>query len=440
MTASGILKNKLWMPEWIAICTRRWIKERSSGVIGFRGENMRPLIAKGSEDAKSRIFRSHEFRFPFFKAHVSISLTMKYSLSIALLFLSATFPVFSQKGGPLISPEIHSDQSITFRLRTPKAQSVAIRGQWDKKEVSMTLDPDKMWSITMPSIPSGVWEYSFIVDGLAVIDPANPAIKPQRNPNTSILHIPGTPPNPWDFQDVPHGTVHQHAYLSKALDKQRSAWVYTPPGYEADTTTKYPLLVLQHGSGDRHETWVAHGKAHWILDNLIAAGKAKPMIVLMLDGHPLGQIPREMADKRSESLIAFKNELFNDGLPLVEKLYRVSPDREQRAITGLSMGGWQSLSIGMTNLDRFAWVGSFSGAVDENEIQTALDNASDSNAKLKLLWIACGEKDFLLDRNNQLITTLKTRGVNHEWHLTPGDHSWPIWRDYLAQFAPKLFR
>jgi enterochelin esterase-like enzyme len=364
---------------------------------------------------------------------------MKHLLSIALLFFSATITSFAQKGGPLISPEIQKDQGVTFRLRTPKAQSVAIRGQWDKEQVSLTQDGDQIWSVTLPGIKAGVWEYSFIVDGLMMIDPANPAIKPQRNPNTSILHLPGTPSNAWDFQDVPHGTVHQHAYLSKALGKQRSAWVYTPPGYEAETTTKYPLLVLQHGSGDRHETWVAHGKAHWILDNLIAAGKAKPMIILMIDGHPLGQVPREMADKRSESLKAFKNELFEDGLPLVEKLYRVSPDREQRAITGLSMGGWQSLSIGMTNLDRFAWVGSFSGAVDENEIKPALDDASGTNTKLKLLWIACGEKDFLLDRNNQLISALKARGVNHEWHLTAGDHSWPVWRDYLTQFVPKLF-
>jgi enterochelin esterase family protein len=234
--------------------------------------------------------------------------------------------------------------------------------------------------------------------------------------------------------------VHQHDYLSKALGTQRSAWVYTPPGYEADSTTKYPLLVLQHGSGDRHEAWVVHGKAHWIFDNLTAAGKAKPMVVLMLDGHPMGQIPREMAEKRAESLQAFKNELLQDGLPLVESHYRVSAEREQRAIAGLSMGGWQSLSTGMTNLDRFAWIGSFSGAVDENEIKPALDDTAGTNAKLKLLWIACGEKDFLLERNNLLITTLKARGVSHEWRLTPGDHSWPVWRDYLAEFVPKLFR
>ena len=364
---------------------------------------------------------------------------MKHLLSLAFVF-ACTCAALAQKSGPVISPDIQDDQSVTFRLRAPKSQSVAVRGQWDRQAVPMTKDAEGLWNLSVPGVPAGVWEYSFVVDGLTMIDPVNPAQKPQRNPTASILHIPGTPPNPWDFQDVPHGTVHQHTYLSKALNKQRSAWIYTPPGYEAGTQKEYPLFVLQHGSGDRHETWVQHGKAHWILDNLIAVGKARPMIILMIDGHPLGQIPREMADRRAQSLTAFKNELFQDAIPLVESHYRVSKDPMQRSLAGLSMGGWQALSIGMTNLDRFAWIGSFSGAVDENEIKPALDDAAGTNAKLKLLWIACGEKDFLLDRNNQLIAKLKASGVNHEWHETAGDHSWPVWRNYLTEFAPKLFR
>ena len=364
---------------------------------------------------------------------------MKHLLSLACV-LACTCTAFAQKSAPIISPDIQDDHSVTFRLRAPKSQSVALRGQWDKQAVPLTKDDQGLWNLTVPNVPAGVWEYSFIVDDLTMIDPVNPAQKPQRNPTSSILHISGTPPNPWDFQDVPHGTVHQHTYLSKALSKQRSAWVYTPPGYEAGTQKDYPLFVLQHGSGDRQETWVVHGKAHWILDNLIAAGKAQPMIILMIDGHPLGQVARDMADRRALSLAAFKNELFQDAIPLVESHYRVSPDRTQRAIAGLSMGGWQALSIGMTNLDRFAWIGSFSGAVDENEIKPALDDAAGTNAKLKLLWIACGEKDFLLERNHQLIDKLKASGVNYEWHETPGDHSWPVWRNYLTDFAPKLFR
>jgi enterochelin esterase family protein len=375
--------------------------------------------------------------FPISAAHVSIVMIMKTLLTLAFFLTSTALSIMAQ---PVISPEIGEDHGVVFRLQAKMATKVLLRGQWDRQQVDMAKDADGVWSVAVPQLKAGVWEYSFIVDGLSMIDPANPTMKPQRNPNTSILHVTGTPPNVWDFQDVPHGAVHQHTYLSKALGRQREAWVYTPPGYEADADKKYPLLVLQHGSGDRHETWVVHGKAHWILDNLIAAGKAKPMIVLMIDGHPQGQIPRERADKRSSSLAAFKKELLEDALPLAESRYRLSTEREQRAIAGLSMGGWQSLSTGMTHLDRFAWIGSFSGAVDENEIKAALDDASGTNEKLKLLWIACGEKDFLLDRNQQLITILKARGIHHDWHLTPGDHSWPIWRDYLADFAPKLFR
>jgi len=350
------------------------------------------------------------------------------------------FGAWAQKNGPLISPEVGNGGEVVFRVKAGKAQEVALRGQWDREQVTMSKDTDGVWSITVPKIKPGVWEYSFVVDGMAIVDPANPAQKPQRTSTSSILHIPGTAPLVWDFQDVPHGTVHQHSYLSKSLGRRREMWVYTPPGYETDLKAIYPLLVLQHGSGDRHDGWVTHGKAHWILDNLIHERKALPMIVMMIDGHPLGMVPREMADMRAKSLEAFKTELMGESLPLVQGTYRVSPKREDRAIAGLSMGGWQSLSTGMTNLDRFATIGSFSGAVDAKEIQIALNDPQGTNSKLKLLWIACGEKDFLLERNEQLISTLKTKGIQHEWRLTPGDHSWPVWRDYLAEFAPKLFR
>ena len=226
---------------------------------------------------------------------------------------------------------------------------------------------------------------------------------------------------------------------SAALGEARQVNVYVPPDY-ATSGKSYPVLYLLHGIGGDENEWRRGGHPEVILDNLIAAGKAKPMIIMMLDGHPLGQIPREMADRRALSLAAFKNELFQDAIPLVESHYRVSADRTQRAIAGLSMGGWQALSIGMTNLDRFAWIGSFSGAVDENEIKPALDDATGTNAKLKLLWIACGKDDRVLERDNQLIAKLKASSVNYEWHETPGDHSWPVWRNCLTDFVPKLFR
>jgi enterochelin esterase family protein len=362
-------------------------------------------------------------------------------LLFALLSVLALACTATAQTGPVVSPEINAaERSVVFRLKAGKASEVKVRTQWNKQTVPMQKGEAGLWSLTVAEVPAGVWEYSFLVDGLAMIDPANPALKPQRSPTTSILHLPGTPPNPWDFQDGPHGAVHQHEFAGRAAGRTRSVWVYTPAGYEREAAKKFPLLVLQHGSGDNHRTWVEHGKAHWILDGLIAAGKARPMIVMMLDGHPLGQVAREAADRRTASLTTFRRELLEEALPLVESLYRVSPHREQRAITGLSMGGWQSLSVGLNALDRFAWVGSFSGAVDEKEIEGALADAAGTNAKLKLLWIACGKDDFLLPRNQQLIATLQARGVKHEWLLSAGDHSWPVWRGYLADFLPRLFR
>lgn len=381
---------------------------------------------------------------------------MKIIPAFLLLFLATlvTFPALAQspapapaptpaRPAPVISPEINADRSVAFRLRAPAAQKVTLRGQWTKDPVLLTRADDGLWSFNAPpdSIPAGVWEYSFNVDGVAMIDPGNSAIKPMREPRTSILHLAADSPSPWDFQDIPHGTVHQHTYLSKALGRPRSVWVYTPPGYETGRTAAYPLLVLQHGSGDNEQTWVAHGKAHWILDRLIAASKARPMVVMMIDGHPFTPAATRDAANRGQAMTAFTRELFDDALPLVESMYRVSPDVAQRGIVGLSMGGGQALTVGLAHLDRFAYVGSFSGVpADEPVTQAVIGDAKGTNAKLRLLWIGCGADDYLLPRNEEFVAKLKAGGVNHEWHLTPGNHSWPVWRGYLADFLPRLFQ
>ena len=228
---------------------------------------------------------------------------------------------------PIISPEVKENRDVTFRLRAPNAKEVLVRGQWAKEPLTLTLGADGNWSGEATAVPPGVWEYSLVVDGLAMIDPDNSALKPMRNPRASILHIPDSPPAAWDFQDVAHGAVHQHSYLSKALGRPRELVVYTPAGYEAGKIASYPLLVLQHGSGDNEQTWVAHGKAHWILDNLIAAGKARPMIVLMINGHPFP--PGANTENRGAAMEAFRRELLEDALPLVEERYRVSKSRDR---------------------------------------------------------------------------------------------------------------
>jgi enterochelin esterase-like enzyme len=365
-------------------------------------------------------------------------------LLAAALALSAraqpTAPPPPARPAPVISPEIDADGGVTFRLKAPNAQAVSVRGQWTKEPLALARGEDGVWAATTTVAP-GVWEYSLNVDSLAMIDPGNAAIKPMREPRTSILHLAAPTPRPWDFQNIPHGTVHQHTYLSKALGRPREVWVYTPPGYESAATTTYPLLVLQHGSGDNQQTWVTHGKAHWILDSLIAAGQARPMVVMMIDGHPF--TPAAMRDpaNRGGAMDAFRRELLEDAMPLVETTYRVAREPAQRAIVGLSMGGGQSLTVGLGHLDRFAWVGSFSGVPPEETVAKAfLADAAGANAKLRLLWLACGRDDSLHTRNEEFVAKLKAAGVNHEWFLTAGNHSWPVWRGYLVDFLPRLFQ
>jgi enterochelin esterase family protein len=283
-------------------------------------------------------------------------------------------------------------------------------------------------------VEPGVWEYSFQVDGLSMIDPANEWIKPMHSPRTSILHLPADPPALYDFRNVPHGTVRSHAYHSKSLERLRHLSVYTPPGYDQETAATYPVLYLQHGSGDNQDTWTVHGKAHWIGDNLIAEGKAVPMLIVMMDGH--AQLPRGR-----ENTQYFERDLLEDVMPFVESNYRVKADANHRALIGLSMGGGQSLTIGLNHADTFAWVGGFSASVpNEETIGKALENIDATNGHLKLLWIACGKDDFLLERNKTFIELLDNKNIEHEWYLTEGNHSWPVWRGYLADVLPRLFQ
>ncbi len=335
---------------------------------------------------------------------------------------------------PVLSPEVAADRRVTFRLRAPKAAEVVVAGQWPSGRAPMVKDSAGLWSVTVGPIDPGVWEYGFQVDGLSMIDPGNPAIKPMREPRTSILHIAGQPPLPHDFVDGPHGVVRQHTYLSKSLGRRRELVVYTPPGYDQQSEAKFPTLYLQHGSGDNQATWTVHGKAHWIIDNLIAAGRAKPMVVVMMDGHAAAP-----GDGQNNTAL-FERDLLEDVMPFVEANYRVKPDAASRCIVGLSMGGGQSLTIGLNHLERFAWVGGFSSSVPSREaVAGALRNPQETNQKLKLLWIGCGKDDFLLKRNEEFIALLKETNLRHEWHLTEGNHSWPVWRLYLADFVTKLF-
>lgn len=341
-------------------------------------------------------------------------------------------------------PEVHPDRTVTFRLPAPKASGVSVSGDWGAPS-PLTKDDSGTWIVTVGPLEPNIYSYRLLVDGNAVADPSNGRFKPQRSGFSNMLNVPGDQPAPWDRQPgVAHGVVHLHDYDSKSLGVTRRMRVYTPPGYDVAKSDRYPVLFLFHGSGDNEATWTEFGRADLILDNLIAAGKAKPMIVVMTDGHTAPPVPRDApgaAEARAKNAANFERDLLGDVLSLVDAAYRTRTEREQRAIIGLSMGGNQSLIIGLNHLDLFAWVGGMSSAVREPDTQLApfFKDAASANEKLKLLWFACGKDDFLLKDNQKLDAMLTEKNVKHTYVETAGNHSWPVWRRYLAEFAPLLF-
>jgi enterochelin esterase-like enzyme len=337
----------------------------------------------------------------------------------------------------VISPEVHPDGSVTFRLLLPQAGQVLVSGAFGERPMSR--DEAGLWSVTVGPLEPELYEYSFVVDEIRMLDPANPEVKPQRSPTSSMVEVLGHPPLLHSFvPEVPHGTVRQHWYQSKALGRCRSLHLYLPAEYDQRTRTRYPVLYLLHGHGDTDGTWSRLGRAHVIADNLLARRRARPLIIAMPDGHAVFGPTYD----RSANIAAFQRDLFEDIMPLVEAGYRIQEGPESCAIAGLSMGGGQALTIGLNGLDRFAWVGGMSSAVfnPEETLAPALADPSATNSDLRLLWIGCGEDDFLLEQNQQFDALLTRRGIQHTYRLTEGNHSWPVWRRYLGELLPLLFQ
>ncbi len=357
--------------------------------------------------------------------------------------LSAAIVGAQPRRAPIESPLVGADARITFRVAAPEARSVALNAPWAGGEQPLAKDKDGIWSVTVGPVPPAIYSYTFQLDGVRVLDPHNTAVKRWSGGNASLVEVRSFDPSPYDLRDVPHGALHTHYYSSQSGGANRRLVVYTPPGYERDAERTYPVLYLLHGSGDSETTWSEVGKANLILDNLIAAGEAKPMLVVMPNGHPVPWGYRRRG-VRSDNTEAFREDLVESAIPLVESLYRARRNREHRAIAGLSMGGGQALHCAAAGLDRFAWVGAFSAATPGPEQDPAMDaflaDPEGANERLALLWIAIGRDDFLLGRNTSFKERLDAAGVKHTYLLTDGGHSWPVWRDYLARMAPLLFR
>ncbi len=361
------------------------------------------------------------------------------------------------RGPQVISPVVGEDRRVTFRILAPHAESVRVSAgdiPGNMQGAPMTKGENGIWEVVTGPIDPGAYRYNFNVDGVATIDPRNPAISESNTNVWSLVYIPGA--EFMDTREVPHGAVAAVTYWSTALKRFRRMHVYTPPGYETGKE-KYPIFYLLHGAGDCDEAWTSVGRAGFILDNLIAARKAKPMVVVMPAGHTSaagfggGRGPGG-ADE-------FVNDFVTDIMPYAESHYRVIADRTHRAIAGLSMGGSQTLNIAIPHLAKFAYIGVYSsgllgafgggrggaataapqGPTWEEQHTAELDNAA-AKKGLKLLWFSTGVDDRLIATTRSTVDLLKKHGFNPVFKESPGAHTWINWRNYLNEFAPQLFQ
>ncbi len=361
-------------------------------------------------------------------------------LLVPLLSLDA----HAQAPPPVVSPEVHPDSRVTFRLRAPHTREVLLAREGAQR-VAMQKDEQGVWSLTTEALEPDLYAYSFVADGFVIVDPANPVVKPNLLNMQSLLHVPGPGTLAWEIRDVPHGTLHRHFYRSGVVGDDRDFYVYTPPNYDPRARGGYPVLYLLHGFSDDASGWTAVGRAHVILDNLIAARKARPMLVVMPLGYGAPEVlaargPRDASLWR-RNMEGFRDATLTEVLPQVERLYNVGRERSRRAIAGLSMGGAESLFTGLNALDRFAWVGAFSSGGLGDDFDKAFPGLdAKANNRLRLLWVACGKDDRLIADNRKFLDWLKSKGVRFSWTETPGAHTWRVWRRYLADFVPLLFR
>jgi len=363
----------------------------------------------------------------------------------ALLTAQQTKSAAPERPKWLTTPEVHSDNSVTFRFLAPNAQEVKLERE-GAEPVAMQKDDSGVWSVTTQPLTPDYYGYSILVDGTRMLDPFNHLLVPNFLTPANAVHVPA-PGASWEVTDVPHGEIHHHFYKSAVASDDRDYYVYTPAGYDPSAKKTYPVLYLLHGFSDDASGWTAVGHANAILDNLIAQGNAKPMIVVMPLGYGTMEMIRlgwgawEHQDVRNENFTKFSLALLTEVMPRVESEYRINKDRNAHAITGLSMGGSESLLTGLNNLDKFAWIGAFSsGGIPENFEKDFPTLDAKANRQLKLLWIACGTEDHLIKVNRSFREWLKSKGINHVDIETPGQHTWMVWRRNLTEFVGLLFR
>lgn len=360
---------------------------------------------------------------------------MKTFLSSLLLAVLVAQPAYAQRGGAAVrAPEIFPDGRVTFRLVAPNATDVRLTGEFMSGAQPLQKDEKGIWSVTVGPVAPEIYSYTLSVNGVAA--------------TRGRLDMPGPSPMFYDVRPVAHGAVEQRWYQSKATQSTRRVFIYTPPGYGRGSD-RYPVLYLLHGAGGDESGWTENGRAHFILDNLIADGKLKPLVVVMPYGsaYPPGSPLAEGTDAMRRQRDGFSRDLREDLIPFVQANYRVHADRDRRAIAGLSLGGAQALGIGLTYLDLFSRVAAFSpalGAVTSPQaggldFTAIFADAKKVNDRLALLWVGCGTEDTLFASNKEFARLMATTGVTHTFRVTGGAHTWQVWRRYLNEVAPLLF-
>lgn len=365
---------------------------------------------------------------------------------------------------PVRSPEVHADRTVTFRLRAPQVTAVELVGEvtQGKGPLQLTKGDDGVWTATVGPLRPEIWIYNFRVQGVDLPDPANISIMPRAAGTavSSFVEVPGDVPAFYDARPVPHGDVRMVLYESKAMGVNRYFWVYTPPGYDK-STRKYPVFYLLHGNGETQTGWVANGRANVILDNLIAEGKAEPMVVVMPHGHPIQSasvgpsvIVPPVGQPGMANFTLFTSDLLEQIIPTVEKTFRVHTDAAHRAIGGLSMGGMQSVSIGLAHPELFRYVLAYSGGfgglgatpsdVDiatQSPWKELLSDAATTKKNLRLLFLGSGQQETgMLGPGQRLVKLFQEKGVNARWSDYPGGHVFSVWRNHLHDTAPMLFK
>jgi len=376
-------------------------------------------------------------------------------LVLAVISISGILSGQPPRGPLAFSPQVNADKTVTFRYLAPLAKDVKLSAQFEKAPVQMTKDATGMWSVKTGPVKPDIYPYSFIVDGIQVMDPGNVAFFPNERFKGSLLDVPGETPLIHSMKDVPHGTI-TYEYYPASDGTTGSLVVYTPPAYEKDPSKKYPVFYLISGTTDTEEAWYKVGQANFILDNLIAEGKAKPMIIVMPNGNVEARIaeqkgglkPADPAGRESEEAVTraktFGKDLVDNVIPYIEKNYRVISNGDNRAIGGFSRGGGQTLRTAFGNMDKFSWICCYSAyltpAEMEKEYKFVYENPDKTNKQLNLLWVSVGNEDFLYKSTVEFMDFLKTKKVNYKNLVTTGGHTWMNTKVFLTETAQLLFK